>query len=52
MHVLVPGDWTVTRGHNFCEDLADALIAKVPDLRVEAHLEPAGDPRSYEDIDI
>jgi len=52
MHVLVPGTWTVTRGHDFCEDLADALIAAVPDLRVDMHLEPINDPRSYEDMDI
>jgi cation diffusion facilitator family transporter len=52
LHVLVPGDWTVTQGHDFCEDLTDALVAALPELRVETHLEPAGDPRSYEDIDI
>jgi cation diffusion facilitator family transporter len=52
MHVLVPGDWTVTQGHDYCEDLTDALVAAVPDLRVATHLEPVDDPRSYEDIDI
>ena len=52
MHVLVPDDWTVTKGHNACEDVAEALMAKDPGLRVETHLEPKGDPRSYEDQDI
>ncbi|MCL1841583.1 MAG: cation diffusion facilitator family transporter [Propionibacteriaceae bacterium] len=52
LHVLVPGNWTVTQGHNLCEDLTDALVAAMPDLRVTAHLEPSDDPRSYEDIDI
>lgn len=48
-HVLVPGDWTVRQGHDFTEDVIDALVEKFPDLRVSAHLEPFGDPRSYED---
>jgi len=52
MHVLVPGEWTVARGHDLCENLIDAMVEKVPDLRVDTHLEPAEDPRSYEDIDI
>lgn len=52
MHVLVPGDWTVARGHDFCEDLVDALTATMPSLRVDTHLEPVEDARSYKDIDI
>ena len=51
-HVLVPGDWTVKRGHDAVEDIIDAIIAEMPNLRVEAHLEPREDPRSYEDLDI
>jgi len=51
LHVLVPGDWTVKRGHDLAEDLIDAIVAKLPTMRVDAHLEPAEDPRSYEDID-
>ncbi len=52
MHVLVPGDWTVARGHDFCEDLVDAMTQTMPGLRVDTHLEPVEDSRSYEDIDI
>ncbi len=52
VHVLVPGSWSVKRGHDLTEDLIDALVEEVPDLRVSAHLEPREDPRSYEDIDI
>ncbi len=51
-HVLVPGDWSVKEGHDFTEDVIDALVAKIPDLRVTAHLEPKDDPRSYDDLDI
>ena len=52
LHVLVPGDWTVKRGHDLTEDIIDAMVARIPNLRVEAHLEPREDPRSYEDMDI
>lgn len=52
LHVLVPGDWTVTQGHDFCEDLVDTLTATMPSLRVDTHLEPVDDLRSYTDIDI
>lgn len=51
MHVLVPGDWTVKKGHDFTEELIDELVAVDPNLRVSAHLEPIEDPRSYEDLD-
>ena len=52
MHLLVPGEWTVKRGHDLAEDITDALLATYPDLRVSLHLEPIEDPRSYEDIGI
>ena len=48
-HILVPGDWSVRRGHDFTEDLIDRLVAIAPEVRVGAHLEPIEDPRSYED---
>ncbi|MGO0576608.1 cation diffusion facilitator family transporter [Ornithinimicrobium panacihumi] len=52
MHLLVPGQWTVQRGHDLAEDITDALLEAYPDLRVSMHLEPVEDPRSYEDIGI
>jgi len=51
-HVLVPGDWTVKHGHDLTEDLIDDIVACIPSLRIDAHLEPRDDPRSYEDLDI
>lgn len=52
MHLLVPGEWSVQRGHDLAEDITDALLQEYPDLRVSCHLEPIEDPRSYEDIGI
>lgn len=52
MHLLVPGDWSVKRGHDLAEDITDSLLEAYPDLRVNCHLEPIEDPRSYEDIGV
>lgn len=49
-HVLVPGDWSVHRGHDLIEEVEQALAAEFPTLRVIAHLEPREDPRAYEGI--
>ena len=48
-HILVPGVWSVKRGHDFTEKVIDALVKAVPEVRVDAHLEPIEDPKSYED---
>lgn len=50
LHVLVPGQWSVKRGHDYTEALIDELVEVDPCLRVSAHLEPVEDPKSYEDI--
>ena len=51
MHVLVPGDWTVTRGHDLVEEIEQALAVEFPTLEVTTHLEPREDPRAYEGIE-
>lgn len=50
VHVLVPGEWSVARGHDLLEDLEDAIKAAVPGSEVHTHLEPLEDPRSYEGV--
>ena len=47
--LLVPGAWTVQRGHDLVEEITDALEAEFPDIDVICHVEPIEDPRSYED---
>jgi cation diffusion facilitator family transporter len=49
MHVLVPGAWTVLRGHDLLELIEESLSVDLPGLVVHTHLEPIEDPRSYED---
>lgn len=50
VHVLVPDEWTVKAGHDYIEELEEELIGALPGLTVITHLEPIGDPASYEDI--
>lgn len=52
VHVLVPGDWTVQRGHDVLEDVETALRQRVPHATVFTHLEPAEDPRSFDDTGL
>jgi cation diffusion facilitator family transporter len=49
LHVLVPGAWTVQRGHDVAEDVEAALRERIPYATVFTHLEPEEDPRSFAD---
>ena len=40
LHVLVPGDWTVQKGHDYADRIEADLRTAVPHLRVITHLEP------------
>jgi cation diffusion facilitator family transporter len=50
MHVLVPGDWSVQRGHDLVEDIEARIRSAVPHASVFTHLEPRDDPASYDDM--
>lgn len=49
MHVLVPGSWSVKRGHDLVEEIERHLAAVLPETTVFTHLEPQEDPTSFED---
>mgnify|MGYP001465321904 CR=1 FL=1 len=49
VHVLVPGDWTVQRGHDLLERVEADIRAALPAVTVFTHLEPLHDPVSFED---
>ena len=49
MHVLVPGVWTVQKGHDLCEEIEAAVGAAIPHATVLTHLEPFEDPASWND---
>ncbi|HOW94303.1 MAG TPA: cation diffusion facilitator family transporter [Mycolicibacterium fallax] len=48
LHMLVPGDWPVQRGHDLGEAVEQQLRLALDGLVPIIHLEPAEDPRSYE----
>jgi cation diffusion facilitator family transporter len=52
VHVLVPGDWTVQRGHDLLEEIEAALRSAVPNSTVFTHLESIDDPLSWQDQDL
>ena len=50
LHVLVPGEWEVRRGHALLEEIEADIRAAVPGARVFTHLEPLEEPCSFEDV--
>jgi cation diffusion facilitator family transporter len=49
VHVLVPGQWSVQRGHDLVEQVEQQIRAALPDSTVFTHMEPREDPRAYDD---
>jgi cation diffusion facilitator family transporter len=52
LHVLVPGEWTVQRGHRLLERIEADIRGALPGATVLTHLESLEDPASWEDIDL
>lgn len=52
LHLLVPGQWTVQRGHELAEQIEADIRAVVPRATVLTHLEPLEDPLSQADIEL
>lgn len=50
LHLLVPGNWTIQRGHELAEQLECEIRRALPLSTVLTHLEPLEDPVSQEDI--
>lgn len=48
MHMLVPGEWTIQFAHDVTEEVEQKLTERLEDLSIIIHVEPLGDPRSYE----
>lgn len=52
VHVLVPDEWTVRRGHDLLERIESDLRAVLPAGHIFTHLEPLNDPASWEDVPL
>ncbi|HEY9667018.1 MAG TPA: cation diffusion facilitator family transporter [Coleofasciculaceae cyanobacterium] len=51
-HVLVPGEWSVKRGHDLCEEVELAICRALPGTHITTHLEPLNDPVSWDDQEL
>jgi cation diffusion facilitator family transporter len=52
LHVLVPGEWTVQKGHDLLEEIEDDIRRAVPSSTVLTHLESVDDPASWRDLGL
>ncbi len=52
VHVLVPGEWSVQRGHELCEEIEGDIRATLPHVAVLTHLESLDDPASWKDMTL
>ena len=52
VHLLMPGEWTVTQGHTLVERIEEDLRHAIPNLIVFTHMEPLEDPVSYGDVKL
>jgi len=49
MHVLVPGDWSIQKGHDLSEIIEAEIKALLEHTTVSTHVEPLEDERSWAD---
>ena len=49
LHVLVPGDWTVQRGHDLLRKSNEIYGKQIPGSTVFTQLEPIDDPAAWQD---
>jgi cation diffusion facilitator family transporter len=52
MHILVPGEWSVSRAHLLAEKVEADIRQKNPEIAVFTHVEPLEDPASYQDLTL
>ena len=52
VHVLVPGRWTVQRGHHLLERIEADIRQVLPGVTVFTHLESLDDPASWDDVTL
>ena len=52
VHILVPGSWTVQKGHDLLERMEADVRSKLQRLTITTHLEPVEDPVSWDDVEL
>lgn len=48
VHVLVPGAWSVARGHELVEELGRQIETALPGAMIDTHVEPIEEPSAFE----
>jgi cation diffusion facilitator family transporter len=51
-HMLVPGDWTVARGHQLIDHIETDLRSALAHVTVFSHLESLEDPAAWDDSEL
>jgi divalent metal cation (Fe/Co/Zn/Cd) transporter len=52
VHILVPGTWTVHRGHELLEEVERDIRTALQPVTIFTHLEPLDDPASWADTTL
>jgi cation diffusion facilitator family transporter len=52
VHILVPGAWTVQRGHEVLERIEAQIREQLANATILTHLEPLEDPVSWQDTEL
>ena len=52
VHILVPGVWSVKRGHELLDEIESAIGKEVNGVTVLTHLEPLEEECSFQDMDL
>jgi len=52
VHLLVPGEWSVRKGHTLAEQIEMRVLETISNVNIVTHIEPSGDPLSLQDASI
>ena len=52
VHIQVPGDWSVQRGHELLEEIEREIRNELSPVNVITHIEPVEDPVSWKDAPL
>lgn len=52
VHILVPGDWSVRKGHELTDEIEAKISQQLDGASVLTHLEPIEEAISFQDIEI
>ena len=52
VHIQVPGDWSVQRGHELLEEIEREIRLELSPVNVITHIEPVEDPVSWKDATL